>query len=490
MHMLRLYLITLTEDFLWTRRRYVFSQYDLHVDSNTHTRTQVILKRTVGVKKDEFFLDGRHISKSDVTALLESAGFSRSNPYYIVMQGKVNKLCHMKDRERLDLLKEVAGTSVYEKRREESKKIMRETNARRTKIDEVITYIEKRLSELEEEKEELNKYQNLDKQRRALEYTLYDMDFRSVGERLEQIKELRVEESTKANALHQKLTKSESEIEIVDQELQSSQRMMEDMSVEIKTLEDEYTETMQMRTAAELDVSELENQFEASNESQERLRKEQRDVLVPQIEKTKKTISSDVEPKLQDAAKKLETIRKNAKDVNQKIQSYYDKIGRGKLFESEKERDVWIRKELEMLRERESEARDNLKQAQRNFENVKKDLSENAKDSVKMLKSLQALDVESGKLLELLQEKRGTRSSKIEERRTLWKKMQQFGKQKQLMSDEMQRAKRAQAKSCPRNLLDGLAAVRRVAKEKKLKGVLGPLIENFTLKSDKMLVCS
>ena len=74
-------------------------------------------------------------------------------------------------------------------------------------------------TKLEEEKEELNKYQNLDKQRRALEYTLYDMDFRSVGERLEQIKELRVEESTKANALHQKLTKSESEIEIVDQEL-------------------------------------------------------------------------------------------------------------------------------------------------------------------------------------------------------------------------------------------------------------------------------
>ena len=63
-----------------------------------------------------------------------------------------------------------------------------------------------------------------------------------------------------------------------------------------------------------------------------------------------------------------------------------------------------------------------------------------------------------------------------------------YGKQKQLLNDEMQRAKRAQAKSCPRNLLDGLAAVRRVTKEKKLKGVLGPLIENFTLRSEKMLV--
>jgi len=40
--------------------------------------------------------------------LLESAGFSKSNPYYIVQQGKVNALCLSKDEERLQLLKEVS----------------------------------------------------------------------------------------------------------------------------------------------------------------------------------------------------------------------------------------------------------------------------------------------------------------------------------------------------------------------------------------------
>jgi len=35
---------------------------------------------------------GSHISKSDVMNLLESAGFSRSNPYYIVPQGRVRPL--------------------------------------------------------------------------------------------------------------------------------------------------------------------------------------------------------------------------------------------------------------------------------------------------------------------------------------------------------------------------------------------------------------
>lgn len=82
--------------------------------------------------------------------LLESAGFSRSNPYYVVQQGKVcgtfyfcvlimlcifltfvpsqiASLTLMKDSERLDLLKEIGGTRVYEERRRESLKIMQET---------------------------------------------------------------------------------------------------------------------------------------------------------------------------------------------------------------------------------------------------------------------------------------------------------------------------------------------------------------------------
>lgn len=47
------------------------------------------MRRTVGHKKDEFFLNRKRIQKSEVQSLLESAGFSKSNPYYIVQQGKV-----------------------------------------------------------------------------------------------------------------------------------------------------------------------------------------------------------------------------------------------------------------------------------------------------------------------------------------------------------------------------------------------------------------
>jgi structural maintenance of chromosome 3 (chondroitin sulfate proteoglycan 6) len=52
-------------------------------------RDEVILRRTIGLKKDEYSLDKKTSSKADVMNLLESAGFSKSNPYYIVPQGRV-----------------------------------------------------------------------------------------------------------------------------------------------------------------------------------------------------------------------------------------------------------------------------------------------------------------------------------------------------------------------------------------------------------------
>lgn len=92
-------------------------------------RDEVILRRTIGLKKDEYSLDRKSASRADVMNLLESAGFSRSNPYYIVPQGRITALTNAKDGERLALLKEVAGTKVYEQKRAESLKIMEETGA-------------------------------------------------------------------------------------------------------------------------------------------------------------------------------------------------------------------------------------------------------------------------------------------------------------------------------------------------------------------------
>lgn len=57
-------------------------------------------------------VDGKTVGKTEVQNLLESAGFSRANPYNVVRQGEVMKMATLRDPERLELLKEIGGTKA------------------------------------------------------------------------------------------------------------------------------------------------------------------------------------------------------------------------------------------------------------------------------------------------------------------------------------------------------------------------------------------
>jgi structural maintenance of chromosome 3 (chondroitin sulfate proteoglycan 6) len=114
----------------------------------------------------------------------------------------------------LALLKEVAGTKVYEQRRTESLKIMADTDAKRGKINELLEYIETRLQELEEEKEELKEFQEKDKERRCLEYALYQRELEEVGEALLEIEDDRRSDVHGANVRREKYNEREKEIQV------------------------------------------------------------------------------------------------------------------------------------------------------------------------------------------------------------------------------------------------------------------------------------
>jgi len=61
---------------------------------------------------------------------------------------------------------QVAGTRVYDERKEESLKILRETSASAQRVESLLAYIEERLKTLEEEKEDLKEYQKFDRMKR------------------------------------------------------------------------------------------------------------------------------------------------------------------------------------------------------------------------------------------------------------------------------------------------------------------------------------
>lgn len=103
---------------------------------------------------------------------------------------------------------------MYEQRRAESLRIMAETDAKRTKINELLEYIETRLQELEEEKEELKEFQDKDKERRCLEYALYQRELEEVTETLAEIEDERKAELHGANVRRERFNNREKETQV------------------------------------------------------------------------------------------------------------------------------------------------------------------------------------------------------------------------------------------------------------------------------------
>ncbi|KAI9319337.1 hypothetical protein BX666DRAFT_1457951 [Dichotomocladium elegans] len=89
---------------------------------------------------------------------------------------------------------------------------MEETDAKRTKITDVLDFIQERLAELEQEKEELSQFQTLDRQRRSIEYTIYTREQAEVNEKLEELEANRRRDLASIETKRQEYIDNESNI--------------------------------------------------------------------------------------------------------------------------------------------------------------------------------------------------------------------------------------------------------------------------------------
>lgn len=307
-------------------------------------KPELILRRTIGMKKDEYTLDRKNATKSDVMNLLESAGFSRSNPYYIVPQGRVTALTNMKDNERLNLLKEVAGTQVYEARRTESLKIMNETNNKRGKIDELLVYIKERLTELEEEKEELRDYQEKDKDRRCLQYTIDQREQMAIANELDNLDDQRQGGVDDTDESSERFIQGEQELTEIKAQISELKQQVEFLKVDKRQLEDERREKAKARAKAELEVKNLTDGQSAAQQAKSHYESEL-DKVEASIREHQDELA-EVTPKYLEKLQQEETIKTELNSAEDTRSGLYAKQGRNSRFRNKKERDEWLREAI------------------------------------------------------------------------------------------------------------------------------------------------
>ncbi|KAH6907637.1 RecF/RecN/SMC [Coprinopsis sp. MPI-PUGE-AT-0042] len=444
---------------------------------------EVVLRRTIGLKKDEYSLDRKSASKADVMNLLESAGFSKSNPYYIVPQGRITALTNAKDHERLALLKEVAGTKVYEQRRAESLRIMAETDSKRSKISELLEYIESRLAELEEEKEELKEFQDKDKERRCLEYALYQRELEEVNEALVEIEEDRKAELHGANVRREKYNDRENEIRQLGRAITEAQHSQESLSQSKADVQAELTDLVRKHTEISCKIEDLQASGAASGSKRQELEEQMRRVQAQIAEKEEQL--EEIVPEWEAQRAKEVSEKRILDETSSKLSSLFAKQGRATKFRTKAERDAYLKQEIQSLKaykasqtsalESNTEELESLTNSQMELDDQILAVQEKIDDGRRRVKDLtDSLGSLKDKYTEL-----------SDKRKEMWREDTKLDSLVSRAAEELRTAERGLAGMMDKDTGLGLKAVDGIAERNNIRGVYGPLYRLFTVSDPK-----
>ncbi|XP_060076543.1 structural maintenance of chromosomes protein 3-like [Ylistrum balloti] len=448
-------------------------------------KDEVVLRRVIGSKKDQYFLDKKMVTKGDVMNLLESAGFSRSNPYYIVKQGKINQMATAPDSQRLKLLREVAGTKVYDERKEESKVILRESEGKREKINDLLKYIEERLATLEEEKEELKEYQKWDKMRRSLEYTIHDHELRDTRKKLDDLQEKRETSGVQTQKLRDSQQNANDKVKAINKDLRELKTRMQTILDEKEQIASENQDLTKRKAKLELNIKDILDDLEGDKKARKKTEEEQKKVN-ERIAKTQASLEA-ITPQYEAQQSREENCTQQLSLAEQRRKELYAKQGRGNQFTSRDERDNWIKKELKSLNRA-------IKDKEEQIRRLREDLTNDTKRAEHLKINIQDIGSKTDQNKDIIDQNQRSSSDMKKEKETIHNERNAMWRQENIMQqelvgirEELSKKEQALRSMTGKAILNGIDSVQKVIQsfrdQRKFSevcdGYLGIMIENL-----------
>ncbi|KAG6006120.1 hypothetical protein E4U21_007356 [Claviceps maximensis] len=436
---------------------------------------EVVLRRTIGLKKDEYSVDRKVVTKTDVMNLLEAAGFSRSNPYYIVPQGRVTALTSMKESDRLNLLKEVAGTHVYEARRAESLKIMHETNNKREKIDELLEYIKERLTELEEEKEELRGFQDKDRERRCLEYAYHHREQVTIQSALEDIDGARQDGLDTNDSSRTEFLKGEKAISKLDAKIHNLQRELELLQIDRRQHEEDRRDCAKALAKMELKAKNLKDGQSAQEQARAQHEAELHSVQSEISQKEKQL--AQILPEYKKKKKEEDEIRRQLDTAEALRSRLFAKQSRGSRFKNKSERDAWLKQEVEELNLTISAQKANRLEAEEELARVRETIQQTEEEVAKLRSRLANWSGDRVLMADETNQAKMTLDRLNDERKLIRREEDKLNSVIANARQEKDQAERELSHAVDGATARGLATIRRLKQEQDIPGAYGTLAD-------------
>lgn len=453
---------------------------------------EVTIRRTVGLKKDDYQLNDRNVTKGDIVRMLETAGFSMNNPYNIVPQGKIVALTNAKDKERLQLLEDVVGAKSFEVKLKASLKKMEETEQKKIQINKEMGELNSKLSEMEQERKELEKYNELERNRKIYQFTLYDRELNEVINQMERLDGDYNNTVYSSEQYIQELDKREDMIDQVSKKLSSIEA-----SLKIKNATDlqqaklRESEISQKLTNVNVKIKDVQQQIE-SNGEQRNLDSATLKEIKSIIEQRKQKLSK-ILPRYQELTREEAMYKLQLASLQQKQRDLILKKGEYARFKSKDERDTWIHSEIEELKSSIQNLNELESQLQMDRTSLRKQYSAIDEEIEELIDSINGPDTKGqledfdSELIHLKQKL----SESLDTRKELWRKEQKLQTVLETLLSDVNQNQRNVNETMSRSLANGIINVKEITEKLKISpesvfGTLGELIKV----NDKYKTCA
>ncbi|GLC40305.1 hypothetical protein PLESTB_001807200 [Pleodorina starrii] len=442
-------------------------------------RGEVRLRRTITAKKDDYTLDKKHINKSEVSNLLESAGFSKSNPYYIVQQGKITAMSVMNESQRLELLKEIGGTRVYEERRKESLRILQEADSRGQQIKGMLSELEDKLSELDSERAELVEFQQLDRKRRCLQYTLYDKELDKARADIEKLDRevARLRETVGAASDDQ--GRQSSELRDLERQIRSMEAEFGLAGSQAKELQARRQELTAQRSRAEVEQDDLQRRIARAETLAGSARRD--------LDKLRGSVAEE--------HGKLEQLRETAAsaesahsellariaEAESRLAALYRKQGATSQYRSREERDAALKKEIaakESMLATKRQGRDRQRAENQQHNELLMELSQTIGDLEAEVKAVEARMVDADKQYA---DASAHRAKLLDDRKAKQREEEFAEKAVRTAQDNLKAVQQSYDKCMPGDVRKGMQGLDMLRRQfgVDMRGVHGAIIEHI-----------
>ena len=288
------------------------SDHSLAIDYDEVT----ISRRLYRSGESEYMINGSSCRLKDVNELFMDTGIGKEG-YSIIGQGQIDQILSSKPEDRRNLFDEAAGIVKFKSRKETAIKKLEEEKINLTRLNDILSELEKQVGPLEKQSEVAKEYLKLKERLKTLDVNMFLVENKNQKEQFE-------EASKNLEIAKTSLEEAKVDYDKTKEEYESIQKKLEELDAEIDEARAKITDSSVKREKLEGQIGILNEKIKAATANDQHFKQRQKDEQLKIDEKIKEREKYSEEKSLID--KEVEELSEKRNEARKELDSVLTKI--------------------------------------------------------------------------------------------------------------------------------------------------------------------